>query len=83
MSKPYNTAVRPWDVLAFVKAYMDGHDGIVPSLRDIAAGCDISLTKAHSCILHLERQGHITRHPGIPRSIRISQHSLDRLEVSS
>ena len=58
------------DVLAFLIAYHDER-GFAPTLREIAAGCYISLGDVFYHLNFLEMRGWIERIAGGPRSIRV------------
>lgn len=45
--------------------------GFSPSLREIAAGCDLSLNSVFRHLRQLEAQGRVTRIPGQTRSVRV------------
>lgn len=62
-------ASRRLQVLAFVRSYISRMNGS-PSLGEIAAGIDISRTRARELVKALVREGQLLRRPG-PRGLML------------
>ena len=58
-------------IYAYIQVYLDDNH-IAPSMRDIAEGCYMSRSGILRYLDLLEAWGWITREPGIPRSISIT-----------
>ncbi len=63
---------RQAQVLAFLKGYLRDHNGVAPSLLEIARALDIrSKSQVHYIMTELERRGRIVRQAYRQRSVRI------------
>lgn len=72
MTRRAPSAATPDDVLRYVAGYLEAHDGISPSFRDIAAGLGIySLGKVSDSLAHLAELGLINRLPDRARAIAV------------
>lgn len=60
-------------VYDFIAAFIDEHNGLSPTLREIADGCYLSRTAIMRYIDLLEARGYILRDFNIPRSIRLTR----------
>jgi len=63
---------------SFIQDYT-ARRGFSPSLREIAAGCGLSLNAVSRYLGQLEAQGRVTRIPGQARSVRVVGAAADTL----
>lgn len=67
-----NLTARQREVLEFLRAYADEHDGASPTYREIQRGLGLSsVSRISGIIAALEERGFIVRNEGRSRSIRI------------
>ncbi len=55
----------------FVLEYIVEHDGVPPTIREIAEALEISLSGAHGLLDRLQARGRIRRMPGRARTVEI------------
>lgn len=60
-------------VYRFVQAYIQEHNGLAPSQREIAEGCYINVAYVGRYLDLLEARGRLTRERGQARSIRLME----------
>jgi hypothetical protein len=72
-SVPTNAGLtsRQRQCLGFIKRYLSGGDGTPPTVREIADGIGVTLSRAHSTLKQLQHRGYITMTPRCPRSIAL------------
>jgi len=68
MSRDRTTADIVYD---FIRHYIETHDQLSPSIREIAEGCYMGLSTAAYYVRVLQSQGRIKRERHIARSIRL------------
>ncbi|MCK6580628.1 MAG: helix-turn-helix domain-containing protein [Anaerolineae bacterium] len=62
-------------IYKFIVRYMEEHDGLSPSLREIADGCHYHHSTVDRYLLMLEMQGRVKRDAHRARSIRLVKSS--------
>jgi repressor LexA len=69
-------------ILSYIKDFFD-EKGYAPTIRDIVKGCQISTTSVVQHHLNqLEKEGHIQRDPQVFRSIRLTEPTSIRAEIT-
>jgi DNA-binding MarR family transcriptional regulator len=63
-------------VYRFIVEYMNAHDGLAPSQREIADGCYIARSAVVRHLDKLEAWGRIIHEPNKARSIRLPRESI-------
>jgi DNA-binding MarR family transcriptional regulator len=63
-------------VYRFIVEYMNAHDGLAPSQREIADGCYIARSAVIRHLDKLEASGRIIHEPNKARSIRLPKESI-------
>jgi DeoR/GlpR family transcriptional regulator of sugar metabolism len=58
-------------ILDYIEAYQDTHNGLSPTVRELAAGCYMSNALVMRGLDYLHAQGKLTRQEGKARSIRL------------
>jgi repressor LexA len=75
---PEELTKRQQQILQFIHDFMQKH-GIPPSIREIAKKMNIKSPRGVAKHLHaIERKGHIQRHAGMQRGIKVSNVSIGR-----
>ncbi len=57
------------EIVLWVTEFIESN-GYSPTVRELAAECDVAVTTAHTRIFMLERDGRLLVNPGIARSLR-------------
>ncbi len=60
-------------VYEFIRHYIETHEQLSPSIREIADGCYLGLSTAAYYVRELQLQGRIKRERYVARSIRLVQ----------
>jgi DNA-binding IclR family transcriptional regulator len=59
------------DIYSFIRDYLEKHDNMAPSVREIADACHLHISTTSRYLAQLERQGLIRRDSAKARSIRL------------
>ncbi len=55
----------------FLLEYILAHDGVAPSVREVADAMQMSLSGAHGLLERLQARGRIRRMPGKARTVQV------------
>ena len=70
--RPLGLTPKQQRLLAFIREYMDTHDGVAPCYAEMAAALGMKRSSGiFPFIVRLEQRGHITRRPFTARSIAV------------
>jgi LexA DNA binding domain len=66
-------------ILRFLADYTDAHDGLQPSIREIAAGMKLSSTATFARLQHIVSLGYLTHPDHTPRAFLLNSRSKNLL----